>query len=175
MDNLKMILVPILPHTAQRLHEYLGYDGRLFGTQKVEEYQKESRSHEALSYDYSGAIGTWTPSQLPPGQALREPTPMFKKLDESVVEEEYTRLGGQQTVHSERAGAHAPALCISCGEECHAPAVSFPHTSRWRTKDPCALPIGRSKDSGHSQFQALLHGDLPGWKQFSTESLGLFQ
>jgi methionyl-tRNA synthetase len=27
VDNLKTILAPILPHTAQRLHEYLGYEG----------------------------------------------------------------------------------------------------------------------------------------------------
>ncbi|HHN93508.1 MAG TPA: hypothetical protein ENK17_01955 [Anaerolineae bacterium] len=99
VDNLKIILSPILPHTAQQLHEYLGYEGRLFGRQQVVEYQEDAphggvRSHEALTYDHSGAVGTWTPSQLPPGQALRKPAPLFKKLDESVVEEEYARLAG---------------------------------------------------------------------------------
>ena len=81
VDNLKMILAPILPHTAQQLHEYLGYDGQLFGTQQVVEYQEETRSHAVLTYDHSGAIGTWAKSELPPGQALREPAPLFKKLD----------------------------------------------------------------------------------------------
>jgi methionyl-tRNA synthetase len=94
VDNLKTILAPILPHTAQKLHEYLGYDGQLFGTQQVEEYQEETRSHLALTYDHSGAIGTWAVSELPAGQALREPAPLFKKLDESVIEEEYARLAG---------------------------------------------------------------------------------
>jgi methionyl-tRNA synthetase len=107
VDNLKTILAPILPHTAQRLHEYLGYDGQLFGTQHVVEYQEEARhgglrSHRALTYDHSGAIGThslrsvqaWAKSELPPGQALRAPAPLFKKLDESVIEEEYARLEG---------------------------------------------------------------------------------
>ena len=61
---------------------------------EIDEYQEETRAHEALTYDHSGAIGTWTKSELPPGQALREPAPLFKKLDESVVEEEYTRLEG---------------------------------------------------------------------------------
>jgi hypothetical protein len=79
VDNLKTILVPILPHTAQKLHEYLGYEGQLFGTQHVVEYQEETRSHRALS-------------ELPAGQALRQPSPLFKKLDESVVEEDYARL-----------------------------------------------------------------------------------
>ena len=89
-----MILAPILPHTAQMLHEYLGYEGQLFGTQHVVEYQEEMRAHEAMTYDHSGAIGTWGPSALLPGQALRQPAPLFKKLDESVIEEEYARLAG---------------------------------------------------------------------------------
>jgi methionyl-tRNA synthetase len=98
VDNLKTIL----PHTAQKLHEYLGYDGQLFGTQHVVEYEEETRSHSALTYDHSGAIGTrslrsvqaWAKSELPPGQALRQPAPLLKKLDEGVVEEEYARLEG---------------------------------------------------------------------------------
>jgi methionyl-tRNA synthetase len=94
VDNLKTILAPILPHTAQRLHEYLGYEGQLFGTQQVVEYEEETRSHRALTYDHSGAIGSWAKSELPAGQALREPAPLFKKLDESVIEEEYARLEG---------------------------------------------------------------------------------
>jgi methionyl-tRNA synthetase len=94
VDNLKTILAPILPHTAQQLHEYLGYDGQLFGTQHVVEYQEETRSHLALTYDHGGAIGTWTASELLAGQALRRPAALFKKLDESVIEEEYARLEG---------------------------------------------------------------------------------
>ena len=102
VDNLKAILAPILPHTAQKLHGYLGYEGQLFGTQQVVEYQEQTRSHRALTYDHSGAVGThllrsvqaWTKSELPPGQVLRQPAPLFKKLDESVIEEEYARLEG---------------------------------------------------------------------------------
>jgi methionyl-tRNA synthetase len=94
IDNLKTILAPILPHTAQKLHEYLGYEGQLFGTQRVVEYREETRSHAALTYDHAGAVGTWTRSELSPGQALRPPAPLFKKLDESVIEEEYARLEG---------------------------------------------------------------------------------
>jgi methionyl-tRNA synthetase len=60
----------------------------------VVEYVEETRSHAVLTYDHSGAVGTWTKSQLPAGQALREPAPLFKKLDVSVIEEEYARLVG---------------------------------------------------------------------------------
>jgi methionyl-tRNA synthetase len=92
VDSLKTILAPILPHTAQRLHEYLGYEGQLFGTQQVVEYQEETHSHRALTYDHSGAVGMWAPSALPPGQALRPPAPLFRKLDESPIDEEYEWL-----------------------------------------------------------------------------------
>jgi methionyl-tRNA synthetase len=100
VDNLKTILAPILPHTpvlahrTQKLHEYLGYEGQLFGTQHVVECGEETRSHRALTYDHTGVIGAWTKSELPPGQALRPPASLFRKLDESVVEEEDARLGG---------------------------------------------------------------------------------
>jgi hypothetical protein len=81
----------MLPHTAPKLHECLGYEGQLFGTQHVVEYQEETRGQAALTYDHSGAIGTWAPSQLPPCQALRKPSPLLKKLDESLIDEGYAR------------------------------------------------------------------------------------
>ena len=44
-----------------------------------------------LTGDYASWIGAWEPSELAPGQKLREPKPLFRKLDASVVEDE---LGG---------------------------------------------------------------------------------
>ena len=35
----------------------------------------------------------WTPSTLKPGQKLNQPAPLFKKLEERVIEEERSRLG----------------------------------------------------------------------------------
>ena len=40
IDNLKILLAPFLPFTAERLHEYLGYDGQLFGDQEIETYHE---------------------------------------------------------------------------------------------------------------------------------------
>jgi methionyl-tRNA synthetase len=54
----------------------------------------KTRSRRPLTYDHTGAIGTWAPSALPPGQPLRAPAQLFKKLDDSVVEEEHARLEG---------------------------------------------------------------------------------
>jgi methionyl-tRNA synthetase len=92
VDNLKTILAPILPHTAQRLHEFLGYQGQIFGTQHVVEYRDEAKTYQALTQDHHGAVRAWTPSRLPPGQPLRKVGPLFKKLDESLVDEQYARL-----------------------------------------------------------------------------------
>jgi methionyl-tRNA synthetase len=93
IDSLKILFAPFLPFTSQKLHEYLGYDGQLFGTQAIVNYQESNRSHTALTYDPAGATGKWEPSQLKPGQALRQPSALFKKLEGKVVEEERARLG----------------------------------------------------------------------------------
>jgi methionyl-tRNA synthetase len=47
-----------------------------------------------LTCNLIGAVGTRERSALSPGQVLRPPEPLFKKLDESVIEEEYARLEG---------------------------------------------------------------------------------
>jgi methionyl-tRNA synthetase len=91
---LKTILAPFLPFTAQTLHELLGFEGQIFGEQQIETFDEQTRSHEALTYDSSAAVGRWEPERLPPGQLLPKPKPLFKKLDvEKVVEEELSRLG----------------------------------------------------------------------------------
>jgi len=93
IDSLKTLLAPFLPFTSQQVHEYLGYEGTLFGEQRIETYQESTRSHAALIYDSAGAVGRWQPSALPVGQALREPQPLFRKLEMEAVDEERARLG----------------------------------------------------------------------------------
>ena len=94
IDSLKTLLAPFLPFTSQRVHEYLGYDGTLFGEQRIEVFQESERPHEALTYHADErVIGRWEPSALPIGQALREPQPLFRKLEPTLVDEERARLG----------------------------------------------------------------------------------
>ncbi|MEK7328116.1 MAG: hypothetical protein AAB217_22970 [Chloroflexota bacterium] len=57
-------------------------------------YEESTRAHEALTYDPTGAVGKWQPSGLRPHQVLQPPAPLFKKLEESVAEEEVARLHG---------------------------------------------------------------------------------
>ena len=82
VDSLKVIFTPFLPHTSQQLHELLGYDGWLAGPIESREVAEEGgRRHFVLTGDYSTWSGRWEPSSLPPGQTLREPKPLFRKLD----------------------------------------------------------------------------------------------
>ncbi len=90
IDWLKILWAPILPHTSQQLHEFLGYDGQLFGRQYTQAVKDTRGEHLVLRYDNSTAIGQWEPGTLAPGQALRQPTPLFVKLDENVPEQEAT-------------------------------------------------------------------------------------
>ncbi|GIK41193.1 MAG: methionine--tRNA ligase [Chloroflexota bacterium] len=92
IDNLKVLFAPFLPHTCQRLHEYLGYEGQLFGRQYTQSFSETEREHVALCYDASQATGRWELSQLAPGQFLREPAPLYKKLEPEVAEQEIARL-----------------------------------------------------------------------------------
>jgi len=88
-----VLFAPFLPHTSERLHTYLGYQQPLFGEQYVETVQDSLGEHQVLRYNPAAASGKWAPSELEPGKALQKPEPLFRKLDESVIEEERARLG----------------------------------------------------------------------------------
>jgi methionyl-tRNA synthetase len=94
IDNLKIILAPFLPATSQNLHEFLGYEGRLFGQSYKKEFAESTRSHTGLCYDPTDVVGRWEASQLSPGQALRQPAPLFKKLDPEETEAMLNELLG---------------------------------------------------------------------------------
>jgi methionyl-tRNA synthetase len=102
VDSLKTLFAPFLPFTSQRLHEFLGYQYPLFGQQYVEKVQDSLGEHTVLRYKKPSVgsdlrpardVSLWRPSDLQPGQALTQPAPLFKKLDESVAAEERARLG----------------------------------------------------------------------------------
>jgi methionyl-tRNA synthetase len=93
VDSLKVLFTPFLPHSSQALHELLGYDGWLAGPLEFRSVEEDGgRMHDVLTGDYGEWSGRWQPSELPPGQQLREPRPLFKKLDESIVDDELGRV-----------------------------------------------------------------------------------
>jgi methionyl-tRNA synthetase len=92
IDSLKVIFAPFLPFTSAKLHEFMGYDTPLFGEQYTEELSDSLGTHRVLKY--RGVNGVqWNPSGLKPGQKLNQPGPLFKKLEDSVIDEERARLG----------------------------------------------------------------------------------
>ena len=108
IDSLKVMFAPFLPFTCEKLHGFLGYESPLLGEQYTETVKDSLGEHTVLRYRapvLSGGLsspqgaskpaveGQWKPSELQPGTKLNQPAPLFKKLEESVVEEERARLG----------------------------------------------------------------------------------
>ncbi len=93
INGLKVLFSPLLPLTSQQLHDLLGEEGTLFGQQEIKEFSETERSHEAITYDGSAAVGRWQRNPIPPGRKLPKPEPLFTKLDEQVAADELRRLG----------------------------------------------------------------------------------
>jgi methionyl-tRNA synthetase len=94
VDDLKLLLTPFLPHTCQRLHEFLGHEGWIAGPLELRDVvQEDGSAHTVLTGAYATWVGRWEPSRLRPGQELREPSPLFAKLDPvAVVASELERM-----------------------------------------------------------------------------------
>jgi methionyl-tRNA synthetase len=98
IDGLKVLFLPFLPFSSQRLHELLGYDGLVAGPLDELTAREERAEHVVLTGDYESWVGSWEPGALPPGQALRVPSPLFAKLDaERVVADELARMEAAAT------------------------------------------------------------------------------
>ena len=93
IDSLKVLFSPFLPFTSERLHGFFGYTAPLFGEGYIDTVEDSLGQHEVLRYRKGSASGHWEPSRLAPGQTLNQPGPLFRKLDESIVEDERARLG----------------------------------------------------------------------------------
>ncbi len=68
INALKVLTSPFIPFSAQQLNEMLGFEGEVSKMR-------------------------WAMPELPAGQTLGTPTPLFDKLDEKNLHEEYERLG----------------------------------------------------------------------------------
>ena len=93
INAIKTLISPFLPFSAQKLHEQLGYEMPLFGQQVIQTVGEGDDLHDALRYDDSQAVGRWLYEELPAGRQLGKPEPLFRKLDDSVVEDEIARMG----------------------------------------------------------------------------------
>jgi methionyl-tRNA synthetase len=92
IDSLKILFAPFLPFSSERLHGFLGYEHPIFGRSLVETYREGDWEHTGLTYDASPACGRWSPSSLEAGRKLQPSSPLFRKLEPEVAEEEVRRL-----------------------------------------------------------------------------------
>ena len=93
VDDAKTLLTPFLPRSSQQVYEMLGGTGTWSDMPYVEEVDEEGGpSYPVITGRYDGAA-RWASAPLRPGTPLAPPTPLFTKLDSSVVDEELARLG----------------------------------------------------------------------------------
>ena len=72
INCLKTILYPFMPFSSQKVHEFLGFDGLI----------------EEGEWDFESLVGA-----IKAGATLRQPAPLYTKLDPELIEEEVQKLG----------------------------------------------------------------------------------
>jgi methionyl-tRNA synthetase len=92
IDSLKVMFAPFLPFTCERLNGFFGYETPLFGEQYTETIKDSLGEHTVLRYKPVEGL-EWKPSDLQPGKKLNQPGPLFKKLENEVIDVERRRLG----------------------------------------------------------------------------------
>ena len=105
VSDLNVMLSPFLPHSSNAVDAVLGGDGTLTPMPRIEEVTDFDdavegleaavppvRDYPIITGDYSG-FAPWGPRPVTPGTPVAKPTPVFTKLDPSVVADELARLG----------------------------------------------------------------------------------
>jgi methionyl-tRNA synthetase len=88
----KTLLTPFLPRSSQAVHEMLGGTGDWSGMPRIETVDEEGGpSYPVITGTYDSTF-RWESRPVTPGTPLAVPTPLFTKLDPSVVDEEIARL-----------------------------------------------------------------------------------
>ena len=104
VTDLNLMLSPFLPHAANDVDRVLGGSGRIAPMPRIEEVDELDPDHlpEAfdgrsgypiITGDYQDAP-TWGRHPVTVGTPVAKPTPVFTKLDESIVDAELARYAG---------------------------------------------------------------------------------
>ncbi|MCW2724969.1 MAG: metS [Frankiales bacterium] len=93
VDDAKTLLTPILPASSDEVHRMLGGTGVWSGQPELREVEDldGGPSYPVLMGDYD-TEAVWESRPLRAGVEIAPPTPLFTKLDPSVVDEELARL-----------------------------------------------------------------------------------
>jgi len=91
--DLNTILSPFLPFSANAVDAVLGGTGEVQPMPELREAEDldGGAGYPILTGDYTG-VARWERRDLEPGTPIIKPTPVFTKLDPSVVDEELARL-----------------------------------------------------------------------------------
>src|SRR4051794_28454236 len=92
--DLNLVLSPFLPFSANEVDRALGGEGRIAPMPRIEEADDldGGAPYPIITGDYTGAP-SWERHPIVVGTPVAKPTPVFTKLDPSVVDEELARLG----------------------------------------------------------------------------------
>ncbi|HWJ67515.1 MAG TPA: methionine--tRNA ligase [Nocardioides sp.] len=94
--DLNLVLSPFLPFSANEVDKAFGGAGAIAPMPRIEEVadlDDQSRSYPIISGDYTGAPA-WQRHPVEVGRPVAKPTPVFTKLDPTIIDEELARLGG---------------------------------------------------------------------------------
>src|SRR5215212_5171436 len=89
------LLTPFLPHSSQQVHELLGGTGVWSVAPRIDEVTDldDGSPYPIITGPYSEGQAVWASTRLAPaGTPLAPPTPVFTKLDDSIVADELRRL-----------------------------------------------------------------------------------
>ncbi|MFC7404856.1 methionine--tRNA ligase [Georgenia alba] len=96
--DLNLVLAPFLPFSANAVDRVLGGPGDVAPMPRLEEVEDldGGAPYPIITGDYGdGAFPAWGRRAIVPGTPVAKPSPVFTKLDESVVDEELARLGAK--------------------------------------------------------------------------------
>jgi len=95
VDDAKTLLTPFLPSSSAKVHSALGGTGAWAAMPELVEVDEPtaagSPSYHVLTGDYETGA-RWESTPIGVGRSIAAPTPIFTKLDPSLVEEELARL-----------------------------------------------------------------------------------
>jgi methionyl-tRNA synthetase len=97
VDDAKTLLTPFLPHSSDKVFQLLGGEGVWAPMPELREVEDldGGPAYPILTGDYDSALARWESTPIAVGRELAAPTPIFKKLDPSIVDEELARLAGE--------------------------------------------------------------------------------
>lgn len=98
VDDCKTLLTPFLPYSSQKVHDLLGGSGTWAAMPELREVSEETgdgpNTYSVLMGEYD-TQATWESTPITAGRELAAPTPIYRKLDPSIVDEELARLTGE--------------------------------------------------------------------------------